>query len=65
MRHTIFLLVPAAIAAILSGCGGKPAAESGEEALAQGDYKAAAKFFRAAVNPVRMSPGITLVTCMP
>jgi tetratricopeptide (TPR) repeat protein len=50
MRHTIFLLVPAAIAAILSGCGGKPAAESGEEALAQGDYKAAAKFFRAAVK---------------
>lgn len=47
MRLTISI---AATAAILVGCGGRPPVESGEEALARGDYPAAAKFFKAAVK---------------
>lgn len=47
MRNAILI---AAMAAVFAGCGGRPPVESGEEALANGDYKSAARFFRAAVK---------------
>lgn len=48
MRNIIAI---AALAALFAGCGGeKPTVEEGERALAEGDFKAAAKIFKAAVK---------------